>query len=508
METANNKNILFSDLHTAPLNTKLTRLVKRAFDILVALFGMLLLAPFFIFIAVLIKREGPGPIFYRGPRSGRHGKQFGILKFRTMYERPESYQGPRVTAQDDDRITPLGKWLRDTKLNELPQLWNVLVGEMSLVGPRPEDPEIVKTWSLEAQKQILSVRPGITSPASILYRNEEAMLSTDDVMDTYFRDVVPDKIRLDRLYVRNRNFIGDLDILFWTAIALIPAISRNKIPEGDLFFGPLTRFVRRYFSWFILDFLVSLIGITIIGFTWRLFGPIDWGVLPLGILAFAVAVFFSAVNMFFGLDRVYWSRAAADDGFLLVISNWLSSIVLFMFNSILVHFPGWFSVPALPHEVIFLISAFALVGSLIIRYRLRLITSFASRWLNWRGTKKQFGERVLVIGAGMGGEVAQWFLRHTSDPELFSVVGMVDDDPAKRGMKIRQSWVVGSISEIPELVKKYDIGVIVFAINDITQEARDRIIRICHLPNVRLVYLKDILSAIEKKMSGIVSASD
>ena len=94
----------------------------------------------------LCRREGPGPVFYRGPRLGKNGRVFGILKFRTMYECPASYRGPRVTAQDDDRITPLGKWLRDTKLNELPQLWNVLVGEMSLVGPRPEDPEIVKTW--------------------------------------------------------------------------------------------------------------------------------------------------------------------------------------------------------------------------------------------------------------------------------------------------------------------------------------------------------------------------
>ncbi len=96
------------------------------------------------------------------------GKGFGILKFRTMYERAESYAGPRVTGKQDRRITPLGQWLRNTKLNELPQLWNVLIGEMSLVGPRPEDPEIVKTWPADARKEILSVRPGITSPASIL----------------------------------------------------------------------------------------------------------------------------------------------------------------------------------------------------------------------------------------------------------------------------------------------------------------------------------------------------
>lgn len=506
METAKSKPLSISQSGSLP--SLWNGLLKRAFDALASAIGLLLLSPFFIYIALLIKREGPGPIFYRGPRSGKGDNIFGILKFRTMYETSASYEGPRVTAKGDSRITPLGHWLRDTKLNELPQLWNVLIGDMSLVGPRPEDPEIVKNWSPEARTEILSVRPGITSPASIIYRNEEDMLSTVDVMDAYFRDIVPDKIRLDRLYVRNQTFIGDLDILFWTAVALIPAISKNRIPEGDLFVGPFSRFVRRYFSWFVLDFLVCLIGVTLVGFTWRLFGPINWGAIPLGFLALSVAWFFSAVNLLFGLDRVYWSRAGAEDGFLLVISNWLSSIFLFLLNSVLVHYPHWFPVPALPHEVIFLISAFALVGSLAIRYRLRLITSLASRWLSWRGAKNKFGERVLILGAGMGGEIAQWLMQHTSDPELFSVVGMVDDDPAKRGMKIRKSRVLGSISEIPCLVKQHDIGVIVFAINNISGETRDRIVRICHLPNVRLIYLWDILSTVQNRLSGTTVPGD
>lgn len=506
METAKSKT--FSISEAVSFHSFWNGFLKRAFDVTASALGLFLLLPFFIYITILIKHEGPGPIFYRGPRSGKDDRIFGILKFRTMYETPASYDGPRVTAKGDSRITPLGHWLRDTKLNELPQLWNVLVGDMSLVGPRPEDPEIVKTWSPEARAEILSVRPGITSPASIIYRNEEAMLSTDDVMDAYFREIVPDKIRLDRLYVRNQTFIGDLDILFWTAVALIPAISKNRIPEGDLFVGPFSRFVRRYFSWFVLDFLVCLIGVTLVGFTWRLFGPINWGVIPLGLLALSVAWFFSAVNLLFGLDRVYWSRAGADDGFWLVISNWLSSIFLFLLNSVLVHFPQWFPVPALPHEVVFLISAFALVGSLAIRYRLRLITSLASRWLSWRGAKKKFGERVLILGAGMGGEIAQWLMQHTSDPELFSVVGMVDDDPAKRGMKIRKSRVLGSISEIPSLVKKHDIGVIVLAINNISGETRDRIVRVCHLPNVRLIYLWDILSAVQNRLSETTVPGD
>ena len=112
-------------------------LAKRLMDVVVSLLALILLSPIFLWIALRIKRDSPGPVFYRGPRLGKDGREFYILKFRTMHENPESYQGPRVTAQDDPRITRFGAWLRDTKLNEFPQFWNVLIGEMSLVGPRP-----------------------------------------------------------------------------------------------------------------------------------------------------------------------------------------------------------------------------------------------------------------------------------------------------------------------------------------------------------------------------------
>src|SRR5690242_16996551 len=130
METAHEDKRRTSDLPLAALFSDSRRGLKRAFDILVSALGLLLLSPVFGLIALWIKRESPGPVFYRGPRLGKDGKPFLILKFRTMYERPESYQGPSVTAQGDRRITLLGGWLRETKLNELPQLWNVLVGEM------------------------------------------------------------------------------------------------------------------------------------------------------------------------------------------------------------------------------------------------------------------------------------------------------------------------------------------------------------------------------------------
>ncbi|MEZ4517540.1 MAG: sugar transferase, partial [Chloroflexota bacterium] len=204
------------------LGRRLDDAARRLLDIVVALLGSIVLAPLFILIAIMIRRDSPGPVFYWGERIGRNGRPFRILKFRTMYETSESYNGPRVTGQGDARITPLGQWLRDTKLNELPQLWNVLKGEMGVVGPRPEDRDFVAHWPQEAQDVLLSVRPGITSPASVLYRDEENMLQAGNVVDQYLKVILPSKLRLDLLYVHHRSLMTDLDVIFWTLMALLP----------------------------------------------------------------------------------------------------------------------------------------------------------------------------------------------------------------------------------------------------------------------------------------------
>jgi lipopolysaccharide/colanic/teichoic acid biosynthesis glycosyltransferase len=208
------------------------RFFKRLFDLIVSGLALLLLSPLFAITAIRIKRESPGPVFYRGPRLGRGGKVFHILKFRTMRETPESYNGSRITARDDERITPLGLRLRESKLNEFPQLWNVFKGEMSLVGPRPEDPQVAAHWLESVRHEICSIRPGITSPASVLYRHEEQLLTSGNVMDDYLRRIMPDKQRLDLLYVRTHSLFSDLDILLLTFISLFR--SPQKRPSSEL----------------------------------------------------------------------------------------------------------------------------------------------------------------------------------------------------------------------------------------------------------------------------------
>ena len=486
-----------SQIHPRPL----FNFFKRLSDILISGLGLLILAPFFGIIVLAIKREGPGPIFYRGPRMGRFGREFGILKFRTMREDPESYNGPRVTAKNDKRVTPLGQWLRDTKLNELPQLWNVFIGEMSLVGPRPEDPEIAKNWPEDASAEILSMRPGITSPASVAYRDEEHRLSGDNVMAQYMQEILPDKLRLDRLYVRHCSFFGDLDILFWTAVALLPRVER-QIPEGKLFAGPLYQIARRNISWFFIDLVASLAAVVVATVFWRFFDVIDWGILPLSILAAFLALLFSIMNFLLGLDRIIWSRASAEEGLVLIFSNAISIAVVLLVNAFRDVYFSWFPYPSLPIRLIALIGILTMLAGLLTRYRLRLITSFASRWLNWRGGRGGVGERVLILGAGEGGQIINWLLRRETLRTTFTVIGMVDDDPAKQGMRIDGCTVLGNTTDIPPLVKKHDVGVILFAITNLSEGARQRALRLSESTGARVVFLNDILGTVHGRLAA------
>ena len=199
--------------------------MKRLFDLLISVPGLVIASPILAVAAVAIKLETPGPVFYRGTRVGLAGREFQILKLRSMRAGP-ARSGPAVTSGDDPRITSVGRFLRRTKLDELPQLWNVIAGDMSLVGPRPEDPEFVKLYTPE-QRRVLSVRPGITSPTSLAFRNEEAMLADAGGAGAYAQDVMPRKLAMDLEYVDHRSFRGDLAILGRTAALALTGWKRQ-----------------------------------------------------------------------------------------------------------------------------------------------------------------------------------------------------------------------------------------------------------------------------------------
>jgi lipopolysaccharide/colanic/teichoic acid biosynthesis glycosyltransferase len=192
--------------------------LKRAFDIIVSGAGLILLSPLFVFIGVLIKLDSQGSIFFLGRRVGKDGKIFYILKFRSMEENAVA-KGPVITVAGDARVTRIGKYLRKTKIDELPQLCNVVKGDMSLVGPRPEDPRYVALYS-DTQKQVLRVRPGLTSPSSIQFSNEESLLAVQG-LDAYETMIMPQKLAADLEYVRCHSFIGDLMILLQTVAQVL-----------------------------------------------------------------------------------------------------------------------------------------------------------------------------------------------------------------------------------------------------------------------------------------------
>jgi len=192
--------------------------MKRFFDLIVSALALLILFPFFFLISILIKFTSPGPIFYRARRVGKDGVFFRLFKFRTMIAKADQ-QGPGVTSAGDTRITTSGRFLRRTKIDELPQLINVLKGEMSLVGPRPEDPCYVALYTPD-QREVLRVSPGITSAASLAFRHEEAMLSGPDWETRYREEMLPAKLAIDLAYLERRTLWTDFVLILRTVAAM------------------------------------------------------------------------------------------------------------------------------------------------------------------------------------------------------------------------------------------------------------------------------------------------
>ena len=190
-------------------------MAKRLFDIISSGIGLLCLAPVFVVMAIWIKLDSRGPVFYRQTRVGRYGRDFRIFKFRSM--RVGSDKGRQITVGErDPRITRSGYFIRRYKIDELPQLINVFWGDMSIVGPRPEVRKYVDLYS-EEQRKVFQVRPGITDLASIKYSNENELLSQVDDPDTYYIDVImPDKLAINLEYIRHQSFMGDIKIIFNT----------------------------------------------------------------------------------------------------------------------------------------------------------------------------------------------------------------------------------------------------------------------------------------------------
>lgn len=196
---------------------------KRLLDVIVSLSALVLFLPFGLIIAVILKFTGEKEIFYFQLRVGKNGKLFQLIKFATMVKNSENLRSAIITIKNDPRVLPFGRFLRKTKLNEVPQFLNVLKGDMSIVGPRPMMPQEVGFYPPEIQEQILKIRPGLTGVGSVIFRDEESIMdaSSKPTMDCYKEDILPYKGQVELWYIKNQSISLDLMLIFLTAVVVI-----------------------------------------------------------------------------------------------------------------------------------------------------------------------------------------------------------------------------------------------------------------------------------------------
>jgi lipopolysaccharide/colanic/teichoic acid biosynthesis glycosyltransferase len=195
-------------------------LFKRAFDLIGALCGLIVLSPLLMGVGLAIPILSPGPVFFRQVRIGRHGAPFRIFKFRTMTG-PEPTSGPILTIGDNPRVTKFGSFLRESKIDELPQLINVVLGHMSLVGPRPEVPKYVEKWTPEQRAVVLSVRPGVTGPASVKFRDQTTLLAQyPDPEAAYENIIMQEKLKICADYIRTATLVTDIGLILQTLLVV------------------------------------------------------------------------------------------------------------------------------------------------------------------------------------------------------------------------------------------------------------------------------------------------
>jgi lipopolysaccharide/colanic/teichoic acid biosynthesis glycosyltransferase len=427
-------------------------MIKRTFDIVLALLGLILLCPFFLAAAILIKLDSKGPVFFRQVRVGKNGTPFEMLKFRTMMESMH-WAGPPVAPRNDPRVTSFGAILRRFKINEFPQLFNVLKGDMSFVGPRPEVPELFAFYGPE-EKRIVSVRPGIVGPSQIQMRNEEELYAEDvDPKEYYLTHILPKKLKIDLEYVDNRSFLKDiLFIVHGILITLTGAITRRHLFENS-----------EQIAVFVCDTFICAFSYLLAYFL-RFEGqlsPVHQEIilrtLPCVVVGRMLAL------TYYGLYGTLVFYMSYDDLIKVLKGVTVSSLLIILLTFLV----GERSHP----RSVFAIDWFIVIG-LLEGYRM------AIRILRRRlkGDRKKLRKRILIYGADGMGDLAVRYWRMERDGE---VVGFVDNDPKKLRKRFRGLKILGSRHDIEAIVRLYHVDQVVIATRDIASEELDHIESLC-----------------------------
>ena len=426
--------------------------MKRLFDLVLSASLLVLFSPLLVLVAVAIRLNSKGPVVFRQARSGKDGVPFDIWKFRTMVADADRL-GPIITTAGDSRVTRVGALLRRTKLDELPQLVNVLRGEMSFVGPRPEVPKYVALYT-PAQRAVLNVRPGITGISQLEMRDEEAQLEgVKDIEAAYIERLMPAKLRLDLEYVRSHSFVGDLSILLRTAFRL------SDVPQERRTAGQRTlrKFILRFRKVPIVIVQLMVVALAnYAAFLLRFDGrppAIDlrlfWQALPW--LVIIRGLTFIPFRLYEGL----WRYTSIYD-LRMLLGGILTSSVLFA-----LYVRGPLGPRGYSRSVLFI--DFVLLTLILGGMRLlRRISTEA--FLS--GTTSN---RLLVYGAGGAGEMIVREIRQK--PSFgFRPIGFIDDDPRKMGMRIHGVRVLGTSEHLPAIIRRHRPSAFLIAVPNAAPE--------------------------------------
>jgi lipopolysaccharide/colanic/teichoic acid biosynthesis glycosyltransferase len=445
-------------------------MITRLLDILVSLLGLLVLLPLLPFIALLIKIDSKGPVFYLCDRVGLNGKIFKMYKFRTMYETPVRL-GPSLSPQGDPRVTTVGLALRRLKLNEFPQFFNVLKGDMTLVGPRPETPDLAAAYPEEA-KEIFTVKPGLVGPNQILGRNEEEFFPRGvDPVEYYLEHILPGKLAVDLQYIRDKSVWRDLKCIFLAAkVVVTGAISKRHLFDN-----------RSQILFLLCDAVLCLFSLTLAHYLRydNLSNPREASLAFFKILPWAVLVRLP-IFMYFGFYNILIRHLSFFDIKRVFQGVTLSSLILTGIAFLFGFTKGFYL------NDIFIIRSYArgvfyidwlCLTTLLIGYRVLVRKIYLWRQTNHMSNHDK--KRALIWGAGDAGELCLRYLQKENNPAI-EVVGFIDDDPKKKGKRILGVKILGDRHNLTLLSQLHNVREVFVAIPSASFDELKNILDVCH----------------------------
>ena len=439
--------------------------MTRITDILFSLCALIILLPFLPIIALFIKIDSVGPVFFACKRVGQGGRIFNMYKFRTMYETPV-HLGPSVSAMGDPRVTPLGRVLRRLKINEFPQFFNVLKGDMTLVGPRPEAPDLAAAYP-EAAKIIFTVKPGLAGPNQIMGRNEEELYPPGaDHVKFYIEQILPKKIPLDLEYIKDKSPLKNIKYIYLAVkVTLTGAISRQHLWEN-----------RSQIYLMLADLAICILSFSLAhllryegvgdqhGDNFRLFlGLLPWVVLIRLPIFICFGFYHTLIRhlSIYDIKRIF--KGVAISSFILITFAFISGLTMGKppagAYSRSVFLIDWLCL------TIMLVSMRAVLKRIYLSYN--------------RGEATQGQKNVIIWGAGDGGELCLFYLKKNK-VQPYNIVGFLDDDPSKRGRSLNGLKVMGNRHHLKILAQIYQIQEVLVAMPSATPEELLNVKKICH----------------------------